>query len=97
MDSLTELQRLTTNSENAVTIRRAVDSFDVSYRLSQVSAKTRVMHAANDGVHPVDQGRKLAAGINGSQFVLLDSANHAIVPREPARERFFRELKHFTC
>jgi len=96
MDSLVELQRLTTSSQNAVAIRRAVDSFDVSHLLAQVSTKTLVMHAANDGVHPVDQGRKLAAGINGSEFVLLDSADHAIVPQESAWERFFWELKHFT-
>jgi len=65
MDALAELQRLTTSSENAVIIRRAVDSFDVSHLLSQVSTKTLVMHA--------------------------------IVPQEPAWERFFRELKRFTC
>jgi DNA-binding winged helix-turn-helix (wHTH) protein/pimeloyl-ACP methyl ester carboxylesterase len=96
MDSLVELQRLTTNTHNAVAIRRAVDSFDVASLLPEVAAKTLVMHAAHDGVHPVDQGRDLAAGIAGSEFVLLESENHAILPQEPAWKRFFWELERFT-
>jgi pimeloyl-ACP methyl ester carboxylesterase/DNA-binding winged helix-turn-helix (wHTH) protein len=96
MDSLVQLQRLTTSAANAVAIRRAVDSFDVSASLPGVEARTLVMHAANDGVHPVDQGRELAAGIAGSEFVLLESSNHAILPGEPAWERFFWELERFV-
>ncbi len=97
VDSLVELQRLTTTTQNAVAIRRAVDSFDVSHQLERIATKTLVIHAADDGVHPVDQGRKLAAGIRDSEFVLLDSANHAVVPQEPAWERFFWELQRFTA
>ena len=97
IDSLVELQRLTTSPANAVAIRRAVDSFDVADRLARVAVKTLVMHAANDGVHPVDQGREIAAGIPDCEFVLLDSANHAILPQEAAWERFFGELQLFTA
>jgi len=97
VDSLVELQRLTTSRANAVAIRRAVDTFDVADRLDRVTAKTLVMHAANDGVHPVSQGRDLASGIADSEFVLLDSDNHAILPQEPAWERFFGELRRFTA
>jgi len=97
IDSLVELQRLTTTTQNAVAIRRAVDSFDVSHQLEHIATKTLVIHAADDGVHPVDQGRELAAGIRGSEFVLLDSANHAVVPQEPAWERFFWELQRFSA
>jgi len=97
VDSLVELQRLTTTTQNAVAIRRAVDSFDVSHQLERIATKTLVIHAADDGVHPVDQGRELAAGIRDSEFVLLDSANHAVVPQEPAWERFFWELQRFTA
>ena len=97
IDSLVELQRLTTSPANAVAIRRAVDSFDIASRLDRVAVKTLVMHAANDGVHPVAQGREIAAGIPNCEFVLLDSENHAIVPQEPAWERFFGELQLFTA
>lgn len=96
MDSLVELQRLTTNTSNAVAIRQAVDSFDVAGLLPKVKVKTLVTHAANDGVHPIDQGRELAANISDSEFVLLESANHAILPQEPAWDRFFWELERFV-
>jgi pimeloyl-ACP methyl ester carboxylesterase/DNA-binding winged helix-turn-helix (wHTH) protein len=96
MDSLVELQRLTTNTKNAIAIRRAVDSFDVTELLAKVAVKTLVIHAANDGVHPIDQGRGLAANIPDCEFVLLESANHAILPEEPAWGRFFWELEHFV-
>ena len=97
MDSLVELQRLTTSPENAVAIRRAADSFDVADRLGQVTVDTLVLHAANEGVHPVAQGRNIAAAIPGCEFVLLDSTNHALLPQEPAWERFFAELQRFTA
>jgi len=97
LDSLVELQRLTTSTRNAVAIRRAVDSFDVSAGLADLDVKTLVLHSANDGVHPVDQGRELAAAIRGSEFVLLDSANHALVAQERDWERFFQELQRFTA
>ena len=96
MDSLVELQRLTTKTANAVSIRRAVDSFDVTELLPTVAVKTLVIHAANDGVHPVDQGRELAANISDSEFVLLDSANHAILHGERAWDRFFWEVDRFV-
>ena len=62
-DYVADLQRLTTSPENAVRLRTAVDKFDVGDLLKKVTAPTLVMHASNDGVHPLDQGRKLAAGI----------------------------------
>ncbi len=96
MDSLVDLQRLTTNTFNAVSIRRAVDSFDVTELLPKIAVKTLVIHAANDGVHPIDQGRELAANIPNSEFVLLESSNHAILPEEPAWDRFFWELDRFV-
>ena len=96
IDSLVELQRMTTNTANAVAIRRSVDSFDVSALLPEVKVKTMVIHAANDGVHPVDQGRELAANIPDCEFVLLESMNHAVLPQEPAWGRFFWELEHFV-
>ena len=64
--------------------------------LPQLNVETLVIHAANDGVQPVEQGRELAAGIEGSEFVLLESSNHALLPQEPAWARFFLELERFA-
>jgi len=94
--SLVELQRLTTSPENAARLREAVDSFDVGGLLDKVAAPTLVIHARNDGVQPLDQGRKLAAGISGAEFLLLESGNHMIQPHEPAWHDLFKVLKRFV-
>ena len=54
-----------------------------------------MLHARNDGVHPLDQGRKLAAGIPNAEFVMLESPNHAILPQEPAWQTLFESLQDF--
>ena len=89
VSSLTELQRLTTSAENAVTIRTAVDGFDVSSLLERVVAPTLVMHARNDSIQPLAQGRELALGIRGAEFVMFEGDNHVILPHEPAWKEFF--------
>lgn len=96
IDSLVDLQRQTTSPENAARLRAAVDSFNVSDLLDKVTTPTLVIHARNDSVHPLEQGRKLASGINGAEFVMLESANHAILQHEPAWEVMFDEIRAFV-
>lgn len=96
IDSLAELQRQTTNSENAVALREAVDGFDVSDLVGRIVTPTLVLHARNDGVHPIEQGRALAAGIADAEFVTLDSDNHVILQHEPAWTVLFEELRRFV-
>ncbi len=93
--SLAELQRLTTSPENAVKLRTAVDNFDATDYLAKVSCPTLVLHARNDAIHPLDQGRKLAAGISNAEFVMLESANHVILPQEPAWLTLFEAMRGF--
>lgn len=95
--SLVELQNRTTSPENAVKIRTAVDSFDVTGLLEQVSVPTLVIHARNDGVHPLDQGRNLAVEIRDAEFVLLDSPNHVILAQEPAWNELFEAIRGFVA
>ncbi len=95
--SLVELQNRTTSAENAVKIRTAVDSFDVTDLLEQVPVPTLVVHARNDGVHPLDQGRRLAAEIPDAEFVLLESPNHVILPQEPAWGALFEAIRGFVA
>ncbi|MGI9378767.1 MAG: alpha/beta fold hydrolase, partial [Methyloligellaceae bacterium] len=95
LDSLAELQRQTTSPENAARLREAVDSFDVSDLLDKLEVPTLVIHARNDGIHPIDQGRKLASGIANSQFVQLESSNHVILQHEPAWTRLYEEIQGF--
>jgi pimeloyl-ACP methyl ester carboxylesterase len=95
--SLAELQRQTTNPENAANLRAAVDTFDVSDLLSKVTVPTLVIHAREDGVQPLEQGRKLAAGIKGAEFTLLESVNHAILSHEPAWAVLFDRIRGFLA
>ncbi|MGE0804758.1 MAG: alpha/beta fold hydrolase [Burkholderiaceae bacterium] len=96
IDSLVDLQRLTTSPENAARLRAAVDRFDVGAQLSQIAVPTLVLHARDDGVQPLEQGRRLAAGIPRAEFVLLDSGNHVILMQEPAAAVLLRELTRFV-
>lgn len=41
------------------------------------------MHARRDPIHPLEQARKLAAGIAASELLVLDSANHVPMPGSP--------------
>lgn len=95
MESLVELQRRTTSPENAVRLRSAIDSFDISELIKEVTVPTLVLHARNDGIQPLDEGRKLAAGIPGAEFVLLESDNHVILPQEEAWQPIFDALRGF--
>jgi pimeloyl-ACP methyl ester carboxylesterase/DNA-binding winged helix-turn-helix (wHTH) protein len=97
LDSLAELQLRTTSPENAACIRAAIDTFDVTDLLPNVRLPTLVFHAREDGIQPLDQGRELADGIPGAEFVLLESRNHVLLPQEPAWVDFFAELDGFLA
>lgn len=96
ISSLAQLQRTTTSPQNAARLRAAVDSLDVSELLDKVTTPTLVIHARNDGVQPLDQGRKLAAGIKGAEFVMLESPNHITLEHEPAWPILFDHIRRFT-
>lgn len=96
VDSLADLQRLTTSPENAAALRHAIDHFDVSGILGQVRTPTLVVHARNDAIQPFDQGRRIAAGIAGAEFLQLDSGNHVILPQEKAWPVLFDAIERFV-
>lgn len=96
LDSLADLQRLTTSPENAARIRAAVDRFDVADLLPKVVMPTLVLHARDDGIQPLTEGRELAAGIPGAEFVMLESANHMILPQELAWGELIAALHAFV-
>jgi DNA-binding NarL/FixJ family response regulator len=53
------------------------------------------MHARDDRVVPLEEGRRLAGLIPGARLVVLDSANHILLADEPAWPRFVAELRAF--
>jgi len=96
IESLVELQQKATSSENAARLRAAIDCFDVAHFLPEITVPTLVVHARNDGVQPLDQGRALAAAIKNAEFLMLESSNHVVVQSEPAWDEFFRALRNFV-
>ncbi len=64
--------------------------------LGLVRVPTLVLHARGDEVVPISEGRRLAAGIAGAEFVELDSVNHVLLAHEPAWRAFQQAVLQFT-
>src|SRR6185503_11518591 len=61
---------------------------DIAASLAEVRTPTLVLHARDDEVCPIAEGRLLAGGIPAAEFVELDSRNHILLEHEPAWQRF---------
>jgi pimeloyl-ACP methyl ester carboxylesterase len=90
-----QLLRTTTSAEAAIRLFRARGAVDVVDAARTVTARTLVMHARDDRVVPVEEGRLLASLIPDARLVVLDSANHILLADEPAWEEFLHELGGF--
>jgi pimeloyl-ACP methyl ester carboxylesterase/DNA-binding CsgD family transcriptional regulator len=96
MEWMDELQRTSTNTDNAVCSRIARHQVDVSHLLPGIGVPTLVLHADDDRVAP-EWGIKLAAGIPDARLVMLDSRNHVLLADEPAWQVFRREVAEFLA
>lgn len=86
----------TTAPEMAGPLLRARAETDITALLTEVRTPTLVIHAHDDVVSPLSEGRRLAAEIPGAQFVELDSRNHVLLEHEPAWARFQDAVLDFT-
>jgi pimeloyl-ACP methyl ester carboxylesterase/DNA-binding CsgD family transcriptional regulator len=90
-----ELCRKTTRPDVATKLLRARADVDVRDLLSRVTVPTLVLQARGDQVTPIEEGRLIAAGIPGAEFVELDSRNHVLLEHEPAWARFSSIVREF--
>jgi pimeloyl-ACP methyl ester carboxylesterase/DNA-binding CsgD family transcriptional regulator len=90
-----ELVRTTTTADVAAALLEARAHLNVTALLGQVRVPTLVLHARQDSVVPLEEGRLLAAGIPGARFVELESRNHVLLEHEPAWQRFCDEVRDF--
>ncbi len=90
-----ELARITTRAEAAGALLEARAHINVTALLPALAVPTLVMHARQDGVVPVEEGRLLATHIPGARFVELESRNHVLLDYEPAWSRFQEETLNF--
>ena len=88
MEWFNELCRKTISPEVAAHLLELRSRIDVTGILHEVRAPTLVIHSRDDVIAPIAEGRILAAGIPGAEFVELDSANHILMEKEPAWTRF---------
>lgn len=84
-----------TTGEVVAALLEARAVVDISESLAEVRAPALVLHARNDEVIPVAEGRLLASGIPGAEFVELDSRNHILLQDEPAWRRFREAVLSF--
>jgi len=96
MSWFNELCRKTTSPENAARLLEARANVDVVDLLEKVRTPTLVVHARDDQVVPIDEGRLIASGVPGAEFVELDSKNHILLEGEPAWKRFCAAVLDFT-
>ena len=90
-----DLQRVTTSPRNAVRIRQTSDELDVTDLLPKIKVPTLVLHCREDAVQPFEEGRRLAAGIQGARFVPLEGRNHLILESDPSWGRLVSEIRNF--
>ncbi len=60
---------------------QASEGVDTTGLLSQITAKTLVLHNRNNRFLPIDSGRRLGTRIPGAQFMLIDDMSYHDLPR----------------
>lgn len=95
ISDLGAMQRVSADPDTAVALRRVIDRFDVSALLPSVAAPTLVLHAHCDVIHPLAQGKKLAAGIAGARLITLEGRNHVLLPGSPAWSQAMAAIDDF--
>ena len=81
--------------ENMGRYRNVIDNLDVTELLPQVQAPCLVLHCKGDRLQPIEQGRKLAAGIPNARFIAYDSSNHSLTENDSCWPLAEREIHAF--
>jgi pimeloyl-ACP methyl ester carboxylesterase len=86
MNWFNELQRISTNGDNAARVQAIGSHVDILDKLPLVKAPTLVLHARGDERVSFNEGRQLASLIPNAHLVALESRNHLTLADEPAWE-----------
>jgi pimeloyl-ACP methyl ester carboxylesterase len=95
MEWFDDLQRVTSDVDTAIRIRKSRNRDDVSREAAAVTAPTLVLHPREDGLVPFAEGRRLATLIPRARLVPLESRNHILLSDEPAWTRLLDETWSF--
>ena len=91
-----ELCGKSTSPAKAAELMREQGQADFSEVPARVRVPTLVMHCRDDKVVPFSEGMDIASGIEGAEFLQLDSKNHILLEGEPEWERFREAVLEFT-
>ena len=94
---LTDLQRVSTNAENALRFMQTNSTIDIVDKLPHVDVPTLVLHSRDDEQVPFEEGRLMAAGIPDARLVPLDGRNHLVLEGEPAWPIYRNEVQAFLA
>ena len=97
IDWFTDLQRVAVNPENALAIRQSIDQIDVSDLLPALTCPVLIVHSRDEAVVPLDEARRAAARMPQAEVLVLDSANHVVLPQEPAWETAVARIEQFLA
>jgi len=95
LNEMSHLVQAARSKQSMLKIRDASNDASVAHLLARIKCPTLVIHGRNDGVHPLSQGRKLAAGIENAELVVLETANNMPLPNSPVWEQYVETLLAF--
>lgn len=84
-------------AEDMIASRLTLDRFDARADMAALDLPTLVIHPRNCSLHPVEEGRILAAGIARAQFLVVDGANVVAVPTDPTFEEQTGAVRDFLA
>ena len=96
-NSWDEMQRVSTNAENAIRIYEMNSNINTVEIARQIRVPTLVLHVLGDRVAPIAEGRLTARLIPGAQFVELPGNNHVAIEGTPEFDMFFEEVRAFLA
>ena len=92
-----DLQIASATPERAVEIREVCSMHDIVGLLPRLEMPVLVAHAMRDSMHPFDQAKLFARGIPDARLLPLDSANHVLLPGEPAFDVLMDAIDDFLA
>lgn len=84
-----------TTTRNELLDRDMINNASVADCLSKITAPSLVINARHDPVHPLEQGRKLAAGLPDAEFLVYEMANHVPIVGHPLWNRYVADVIAF--
>lgn len=96
-ESWDELQRVSTNAENAIKIWNMNNRIDTVEVAKQVRVSTLVLHISGDRAVQVSEGRLTARLIPGASFAELPGNDHVALEGHPCFDMYFDEVRTFLA